>query len=85
MKTNILNKNNREFGKKIVLLRQSKGWTQERLSAELQLSGLDISRATLSKIELGTRQVYYVEVKYFAMAFKMDYFEFEKFIKINID
>lgn len=81
----ILNSRNKIFGQKIMELRQNMGWSQERMSAELQLAGLDISRATLSKIELGTRQVYYVEAKYFAKALKMDYFEFEKQIKINVD
>ncbi len=83
MKMNTLNKENKLFGKKIVDLRLKKGWTQEQMSAKLQLCGLDISRATLSKIELGTRQVYYWEVKYFAKAFDIDYFEFEKMLKIN--
>lgn len=80
MKTNILNNENKVLGSKITQLRLEKSWSQEELAKKLQLYGLDISRATLSKIELGTRQVYFVEIKYFAKAFEIDLVELIKYL-----
>lgn len=71
MKTKILNKDNKIIGNKLAELRINKKLSQEEMSAKFQLAGLDISRATLSKIELGKRQLYLTEAIYLAQTFDM--------------
>jgi len=44
-------------GPNVQRIRENKGFTQERLAAELQMLGWDISRFGISKIERGERQV----------------------------
>ena len=39
-------------------LRESKGMTQDQLAAKLQLSGCDITRSAVAKIEVGQRHLY---------------------------
>ena len=51
------------MGRNISVIRQSKGLTQEQLSAKLQLIGGDIIRSALAKIEVGQRHVYPDELK----------------------
>jgi transcriptional regulator with XRE-family HTH domain len=51
------------IGKNISIIRQSKGLTQEQLSAKLQVVGCDITRSALAKIEVGQRHLYPDEVK----------------------
>ena len=41
------------LGKNISMIRQSKGLTQDQLSAKLQIVGCDITRSALAKIEVG--------------------------------
>ena len=58
---------NHEYEKKIggrirELLEKSK-LTQEQLSARLQVSGCDITRSALAKIEVGQRHLYPDEIK----------------------
>lgn len=72
MKMKTLNEENKVLGNKIASLRIKNKWSQEKLASKLQLCGLDISRATLSKIELGTRQLYAVELKHFANIFNVN-------------
>ena len=50
-------------GKKIRLLREEAGLTQEQLSAKLQVCGCDITRSALAKIEVGQRHLYPDEIK----------------------
>ena len=46
------------IGQNIRRLRESKGLTQEMLSARLQTEGCDITRSALAKIEVGQRHLY---------------------------
>lgn len=48
------------------------GWTQEALAREAQLSGWDLDRSTVSKIEAGLRRVYDVEVWHLARLLRCD-------------
>lgn len=41
--------------KNLSAIRQSKGLTQEQLSAKLQVVGCDLTRSALAKIEAGQR------------------------------
>ncbi|EHR7860113.1 TPA: helix-turn-helix transcriptional regulator [Vibrio parahaemolyticus] len=63
-------------GKKIREIRKSKKITQIDMIARLQLSGLDMSRSTYSKVELEIRQVRDFELIAFAKALKVDVSEF---------
>lgn len=51
------------IGRNISVIRQSKGLTQEQLSARLQVIGCDITRSALAKIEVGQRHLYPDELK----------------------
>ncbi|EPS5921725.1 helix-turn-helix domain-containing protein [Vibrio parahaemolyticus] len=64
--------------KKIREIRKSKKITQKDMIARLQLSGLDMSRSTYSKVELEIRQVRDFELIAFAKALKVDVSEFFK-------
>ena len=50
------------IGQNIRRLRESAGLTQEELSAKLQLTGCDITRSALAKIEVGQRHLYPDEI-----------------------
>ena len=50
-------KADKSIGDNIRKWRNSKGMTQEQLSAQLQTYGCDISRGTLAKIEVGIRHI----------------------------
>lgn len=52
----------RRVGRNIRRLRMNKGWSQEQLSAKLQVSGCDITRSALAKIEAGQRHIYSDEI-----------------------
>ena len=51
------------FGKNISAIRQSRGLTQEQLSAQLQVVGCDMTRSALAKVEVGQRHLYPDEIK----------------------
>lgn len=51
------------IGRNISSIRQSRGLTQEQLSAKLQVIGCDITRSALAKIEVGQRHLYPDELK----------------------
>ncbi len=51
------------IGRNISIIRQSKGLTQEQLSAKLQVAGCDLTRSALAKIEVGQRHLYPDELK----------------------
>lgn len=53
----------KQIGRKIRLLREGQGLTQEQLSAQLQVRGCDITRSALAKIEVGQRHLYAFELK----------------------
>lgn len=51
------------IGNNIRNLRENAGMTQEQLSAKLQVSGCDITRSAVAKIEVGQRHIYPDEIK----------------------
>lgn len=59
-------------GPQVRRLRNQRGWSQDQLAAQLNLTGWDISRATLSKIEAQLRCVTDGELLYLARALKVD-------------
>lgn len=52
----------KRVGQNIRMLRERKGMTQELLATKLQLSGCDITRSAVAKIEVGQRHLYPDEV-----------------------
>lgn len=52
----------RQFGEQIRALRMKAGLSQEQLAAKLQLTGRDMSRSALAKIEAGLRHVYLEDI-----------------------
>lgn len=52
----------RRVGKNIKRLREREGLTQEELAAKLQVSGCDITRSSVAKIEVGQRHLYPDEI-----------------------
>lgn len=63
----------RQIGKKLRTLRIKKGLTQEQVSAKLQISGCDITRSALAKIEVGQRHIYLDELKAFQEILRFSY------------
>lgn len=51
-----------KVGSNIRRIRESKGMTQDTLAAKLQLSGCDITRSAVAKIEVGQRHLYPDEI-----------------------
>ena len=60
-------------GQRIRQFRESRGMTQEQLSAKLQLSGCDITRSAHAKIEVGQRHIYLDELKRFSEILDVPY------------
>ena len=52
----------KRIGQNIRYWREQKGITQELLAAKLQLSGCDITRSAVAKIEVGQRHLYPDEI-----------------------
>ncbi len=52
----------KRIGKNIKLLRERADLTQEELAAKLQVSGCDITRSSVAKIEVGQRHLYPDEI-----------------------
>ena len=52
----------KRIGKNIHNLREKAGLTQDQLAAKLQLSGCDVTRSAIAKIEVGQRHLYPDEV-----------------------
>jgi len=59
------------IGKTIRVLRKRKNLTQDELTAKIQLTGINIDRPMLSRIETNSREVYDFEVKAIAEALDM--------------
>lgn len=76
MKEKILSQDNRNLGNNLAKMRLEANCTQDEFTCKLNCEGLKISRVTLSKIELGRRQVYAVELPYFCKALKKGCSEF---------
>ena len=47
-----------KVGNNIRRIREANGMTQDTLAAKLQLSGCDITRSAVAKIEVGQRHLY---------------------------
>lgn len=54
------------FGQNLKQLREQCGYTQEQVSARLQVRGCDITRSALAKMEVGQRHIYPDEIKLLA-------------------
>lgn len=52
----------KQVGNNIRILRENANLTQEQLSVKLQISGCDITRSALAKIEVGQRHLYPDEI-----------------------
>ena len=52
----------KRIGQNIREIREQKMITQETLSAKMQISGCDITRSALAKIEVGQRHIYVDEL-----------------------
>ena len=52
----------KRVGKNIKNLREHAGMTQDLLATKLQLSGCDITRSAVAKIEVGQRHLYTDEI-----------------------
>ena len=52
----------KKIGNNIRRLRESQNMTQDTLAAKLQLSGCDITRSAVAKIEVGQRHLYPDEI-----------------------
>ncbi|MGC1479243.1 MAG: helix-turn-helix transcriptional regulator [Chthoniobacterales bacterium] len=59
------------IGSQIRRLRSQRGWSQEQLTAKLQIEGLDISRSSVAKIENGQQAVFDFEVLFFCRVFRV--------------
>ena len=53
----------KKVGNNIRAMREKRRMTQEQLSAKLQISGCDITRSALAKMEVGQRHIYVDELK----------------------
>lgn len=63
----------KKIGKKLRLIRENCGLTQEQASAKLQTFGCDITRSALAKIEVGQRHIYPDEIYYFSKIYNTPY------------
>ena len=52
----------KKIGNNIHNLRERAGLTQEQVAAKLQISGCDITRSAVAKIEVGQRHLYPDEI-----------------------
>lgn len=65
----------KKIGENIRKLRVKAGFTQEMLSAKLQLEGCDVTRSALAKIEVGQRHLYPDEVIFIKKILKVSFEE----------
>lgn len=73
MKQNI--KADKTIGENIRECRKKRGMTQEQLTAKLQVTGCDISRGTLAKIEAGLRHISVHELRSVKAVLEVGYAE----------
>lgn len=66
------------IGRNIQAIRMAKGYTQEKVVAELQLKGSNMSRSTLANIEAGRRNIKASDLKLLKVFFDVDYDMFFK-------
>ncbi len=60
------------MGPQIRKLRDAKEWTQEVLAQKLQLTGWDVSRTSVAKLESGLRWVSDCELLFLAKVFSVE-------------
>ena len=65
-------------GNNVRLLREKCGLTQEQLAAKLQVSGCDITRSAVAKIEVGQRHLYPDEIILLKKILSVEYDDFFK-------
>lgn len=63
----------KRVGNNIRVLREKANMTQEVLAAKLQLSGCDITRSAVAKIEVGQRHLYPDEIILIKQILKVSY------------
>mgnify|MGYP003325480127 CR=1 FL=1 len=63
----------KRIGQNIRTLREKAGMTQETLAAKLQISGCDITRSAVAKIEVGQRHIYPDELILIKKILKVDF------------
>lgn len=72
-----INKNpdgkNNICGPKVAILRKKSGKSQRQLADLLQLSGLDVDKNAIQRIEAGKRFVTDIELKHLAKVLKVEY------------
>ncbi len=62
-------------GNNIRLLREKRKLTQEQVAAKLQISGCDITRSAVAKIEVGQRHLYPDEIILLKQILNVEYDE----------
>ncbi len=65
----------RRVGNNIRKLRERAGYTQDYLATKLQLSGCDITRSAVAKIEVGQRHIYPDEIIFIKQILGVSYDE----------
>lgn len=65
-------------GNNIRILREKKEMTQEQLAARLQVSGCDITRSAVAKVEVGQRHLYPDEIILIKKILNVEYDEIFK-------
>ncbi|MBQ4268259.1 MAG: helix-turn-helix transcriptional regulator [Clostridia bacterium] len=68
----------KKIGANIRTLREKAGFTQEYVATKLQLSGCDITRSAVAKIEVGQRHLYPDEIVLLKEILKTTYDEIFK-------
>lgn len=68
----------KRIGKNIRNLREKTGLTQDALATKLQLSGCDVTRSAVAKIEVGQRHLYPDEIILIKQILKVEYEEIFK-------
>lgn len=63
----------KRVGENIRELRMKSNHTQEQLSAKFQVSGCDVTRSTLAKIEVEQRHIYLDELRAIKNILKVSY------------
>ena len=63
----------KRIGENLKHLRETKDFTQEMLSAKLQILGCDITRSALAKVEVGQRHLYLDEIVYLKQILDIKY------------
>jgi transcriptional regulator with XRE-family HTH domain len=61
------------IGQNLRRLREEAGMTQDTLAARLQLSGCDITRSAVAKIEVGQRHLYPDEIMLIKQILRVEY------------